>query len=568
MRGGGVVGPPDEATAATDGGAGLWVVDELLTPLLKRFRFHFEGRRETNRRDKPEWMYSHCAGILRLHAHFLSTYIQPMLLAPLSILQTEVSALPGAPRRVARLHGDARTACSHGALPAVAAGLCRAIRAKLAREQLALLAQPQAFCHTLNETIAFERDLRDLVALPPEVALVLPAFSEAPVSLALWIRIETEDARAVLQRVTSSDAQWRATRAPLSVNEGLDDSVDASDAATPTCAVLLTKHIDTQVKRIALLPSEAVQGRFVREIVAPLLEQFTAQIRARVAMVAVGARDTGNWADAGGLAHVLSYAAPRVAEWQESAPLVGLASAFKPPATTPTLTPKAPPTSAPADPELSSPTHTPSGGGADVGSGAGGSLLSTPKTLAGAVARRVGQTASLACTSASLARTAVSTAASMATSAARAGLASPGAAAPAPPPRAAAEQASTVQKVTPTERMGRRRPPITRRKRLLPNLSSRRCCANGRRRWRSWRPRCATRSSATLPRLVAPMWRSGATSDWRRRRRAGRCVHPPRPVGSTVRADVTPPRRAARPPAIAPGRVAPAGVAAHRCRRR
>ena len=271
---------------------------------------------------------------------------------------------------------------------------------------------------------------------------MLPAFSEAPVALALWIRIETEDARAVLQRVTSSDAQWRATRAPLSVNEGLDDSVDASDAATPTCAVLLTKHIDTQVKRIALLPSEAVQGRFVREIVAPLLEQFTAQIRARVAMVAVGARDTGNWADAGGLAHVLAYAAPRVAEWQESAPLVGLARAFKPPATTPTLTPKAPPTSAPADPELSSSTHTASSGAADAGggAGAGSSLLSTPKTLAGAVARRVGQTASLACTSASLARTAVSTAASMATSAARAGLASPGAAAPAPPPRAAAEQ--------------------------------------------------------------------------------------------------------------------------------
>ena len=38
--------------------------------------------------------------------------------------------------------------------------------------------------------------------------------------------------------------------------------------------------------------------------------------------------------------------------------LVGLARAFKPPATTPTLTPKAPPTSAPADPELSSSTHT------------------------------------------------------------------------------------------------------------------------------------------------------------------------------------------------------------------
>ena len=44
--------------------------------VLKRFRFHFEGRRETNRRDKPEWVFSHCSTLLRTHAPFLSTVVQ------------------------------------------------------------------------------------------------------------------------------------------------------------------------------------------------------------------------------------------------------------------------------------------------------------------------------------------------------------------------------------------------------------------------------------------------------------------------------------------------------------
>ena len=59
-------------------------------PLLKRFRYHFEGRRETNRRDKPEWVFAHCVAQMRSHAPLLSGEVQPMLRASLACSQQEV----------------------------------------------------------------------------------------------------------------------------------------------------------------------------------------------------------------------------------------------------------------------------------------------------------------------------------------------------------------------------------------------------------------------------------------------------------------------------------------------
>ena len=63
---------------------GLWALEAFVQPLLKRFRYHFEGRRETNRRDKPEWVFAHCVAQMRSHAPLLSGEVQPMLRAPLA----------------------------------------------------------------------------------------------------------------------------------------------------------------------------------------------------------------------------------------------------------------------------------------------------------------------------------------------------------------------------------------------------------------------------------------------------------------------------------------------------
>lgn len=51
----------------------------LLEPLETRFRFHFSGRRETNRIDKPEWMFTFVFTTVREHQQFLAQSVQPQL---------------------------------------------------------------------------------------------------------------------------------------------------------------------------------------------------------------------------------------------------------------------------------------------------------------------------------------------------------------------------------------------------------------------------------------------------------------------------------------------------------
>ena len=48
----------------------------LAEPLVLRMKFHFDTERETNRLDKPEWMFSHFIGVVDEHFEFLKNTIQ------------------------------------------------------------------------------------------------------------------------------------------------------------------------------------------------------------------------------------------------------------------------------------------------------------------------------------------------------------------------------------------------------------------------------------------------------------------------------------------------------------
>ena len=149
-----------EAGEAGEAGGSLWALDALAAPVLVRFRFHFETRRETNRRDKPEWVYTHCGNLLKLHHRFLTEQVGPMLLSPLGLLQgawaKEASALADREsyKRFVVSH------CPRGAYLALAGKLCEAMAGKLGRELPSLMKTPTLFNHTLNETLSFERELR------------------------------------------------------------------------------------------------------------------------------------------------------------------------------------------------------------------------------------------------------------------------------------------------------------------------------------------------------------------------------------------------------------------------
>ena len=186
-------GGEGEAAGEGEGGGGLWALEAFVQPLLKRFRYHFEGRRETNRRDKPEWVFAHCVAQMRSHAPLLSGEVQPMLRAPLAPLRAAASqpSSQGAVRE--RYLRFLSAHCPDGVEGHVAAALCGALRAKLRREMPSRLAEPPSFCHAFSEAIACERARRrrcrrrrggslgeKKVALPPPPGLARPSAGAAP----------------------------------------------------------------------------------------------------------------------------------------------------------------------------------------------------------------------------------------------------------------------------------------------------------------------------------------------------------------------------------------------------
>ncbi|KAJ7693622.1 TIP-1 family-domain-containing protein [Mycena rosella] len=58
---------------------GLYPLQALIQPISLRFKYHFEGTRQTNRLDKPEWYFTHVLNVMHEHRPFMETVIQPLL---------------------------------------------------------------------------------------------------------------------------------------------------------------------------------------------------------------------------------------------------------------------------------------------------------------------------------------------------------------------------------------------------------------------------------------------------------------------------------------------------------
>lgn len=66
------------ATADWTTGDGLYPIQTLVKPIELRFKYHFQGTRNTNRVDKPEWGFANIQDAVYEHAAFIADYLQPL----------------------------------------------------------------------------------------------------------------------------------------------------------------------------------------------------------------------------------------------------------------------------------------------------------------------------------------------------------------------------------------------------------------------------------------------------------------------------------------------------------
>ena len=60
-----------DSSSSSSGQFSLLALDWMLAPIVRRFRFHFAGKRPTNRLDRPEWLFSFVLVAIRDHSDFL-----------------------------------------------------------------------------------------------------------------------------------------------------------------------------------------------------------------------------------------------------------------------------------------------------------------------------------------------------------------------------------------------------------------------------------------------------------------------------------------------------------------
>ncbi|KAI0374499.1 hypothetical protein BV20DRAFT_961682 [Pilatotrama ljubarskyi] len=243
---------------------GLYAIQALVQPIALRFKYHFEGTRQTNRLDKPEWYFTHVVNEAHEHRPFMESIVQS-LLAP-----TEYRTI--------------------NAWREFTLQLLPMLERKLRRTIPALLAHPPILAHTIYQALAFETALKD-------EGFDLPGTTAAPVDdtearwegisdvilgrkewFEAWVEGERKFAMDQYLDIISAPDAW------LIADEEEDVESDmriAERELRPTNSARRVKALVEQVTdRYSPLPQYAQRTRFLIVVQLPLLESYHARISA------------------------------------------------------------------------------------------------------------------------------------------------------------------------------------------------------------------------------------------------------------------------------------------------
>lgn len=131
-------------------------IQELVTPLAKRFYYHFSGNRPTNKKEKPEWYMRQILQWIGDHIQFIESNIEPSY---------------------------------NNSLIEFNRSLVQLVVEKLIKDSAAFLEDEVLLAHVIGEVLSFESELRTVYEYPshqPSALLVLTQ----PQFFTRWLSLE------------------------------------------------------------------------------------------------------------------------------------------------------------------------------------------------------------------------------------------------------------------------------------------------------------------------------------------------------------------------------------------
>ncbi|XP_021575108.1 RAD50-interacting protein 1 isoform X2 [Carlito syrichta] len=208
----------------------------MLTPLQKRFRYHFRGNRQTNVLSKPEWYLAQVLMWIGNHTQFLDEKIQPIL--------DKVGSSVNARLEFSR-------------------GLMMLVLEKLAADIPCLLYDDNLFCHLVDEVLLFERELHSVHGYPDTFASCMHILSEET-CFQRWLTVERKFALQKMDSMLSSEAAWVSQ---------YKDITDVDELKVPDCAETFMTLLLVITDRYKNLPTASRKLQFL-ELQKDLVDDF------------------------------------------------------------------------------------------------------------------------------------------------------------------------------------------------------------------------------------------------------------------------------------------------------
>ncbi|KAJ7770915.1 TIP-1 family-domain-containing protein [Mycena maculata] len=234
---------------------GLYPLQALIQPISLRFKYHFEGTRQTNRLDKPEWYFTHVLNVIHEHRPFMELVIQPLVSSTGIVASREFTLL-----------------------------LFPLLSRKLRRSMSSLLPRPPLLAYTIYQALVFDAAVREegfnltgTSAANAENNNEWDGVSEVILGkeewFAAWMDGEKQFAENQYHEIIGAIDAWH-----IAEDEAGDDSGNTRELRSTSSARRLKALVEQVTDRYSPLPHFAQRTRFLITVQIPLLENYYGRI--------------------------------------------------------------------------------------------------------------------------------------------------------------------------------------------------------------------------------------------------------------------------------------------------
>ncbi|XP_048760330.2 RAD50-interacting protein 1-like [Ostrea edulis] len=215
----------------------LLPIQHLVTPLHKRFKYHFYGNKQTNNWEKPEWYFGQVLNWIRDHSSFLDQRIQHLLeIAGFYVVDAKVEFMRG---------------------------LVVLVMEKMAADLPTIMEDEHLFCHLVDEAIFFDHELHQIYHYPTGLNSSMDILT-VPRVFDRWIEIEKKFAIEKMDSLLSSTTAWESQYKNIA---------DIDTLKVPECGESFVTLMSTITDRYKYLPSPDHRLKFLG-MQLELLEDF------------------------------------------------------------------------------------------------------------------------------------------------------------------------------------------------------------------------------------------------------------------------------------------------------